>query len=74
MIPVSVWSSLGEEKEGQKEKSINIIHLHPPMFLCSSFDSKFVYQQRGLGPIEQNTILVLNPSNAKLLRSTGKNL
>ncbi|NXL14192.1 AMD monooxygenase, partial [Setophaga kirtlandii] len=42
--------------------------------LCFSFDSKFVYQQRGLGPIEQNTIIVLNPSNAKLLHSTGKSL
>ncbi|XP_050842765.1 peptidyl-glycine alpha-amidating monooxygenase isoform X8 [Serinus canaria] len=40
----------------------------------NSFDSKFIYQQRGLGPIEQNTIIVLNPSNAKLLHSTGKSL
>ncbi|XP_059729310.1 peptidyl-glycine alpha-amidating monooxygenase isoform X5 [Haemorhous mexicanus] len=40
----------------------------------NSFDSKFVYQQRGLGPIEQNTIIVLNPSTAKLLHSTGKSL
>lgn len=32
MIPASVWSSLGEEKkEGQKEKSVNMIHLHPPV-------------------------------------------
>uniref|UniRef100_A0A8C6IZN9 Uncharacterized protein n=1 Tax=Melopsittacus undulatus TaxID=13146 RepID=A0A8C6IZN9_MELUD len=40
----------------------------------NSFDNTFVYQQRGLGPIEQNTILVLHPSNAKLLHSLGKSL
>ncbi|XP_010212477.1 PREDICTED: peptidyl-glycine alpha-amidating monooxygenase-like, partial [Tinamus guttatus] len=39
-----------------------------------SFDSKFVYRQQGVGPIEQDTILVLNPSSAQLLHSTGKNL
>lgn len=43
-------------------------------FLTSSFDSKFVYQQRGLGPIEEDTILVIDPNNAAVLQSSGKNL
>ncbi|XP_051010373.1 peptidyl-glycine alpha-amidating monooxygenase isoform X10 [Acomys russatus] len=40
----------------------------------NSFDSKFVYQQRGLGPIEDDTILVIDPNNAAILQSSGKNL
>ncbi|KAB0394817.1 hypothetical protein E2I00_019334, partial [Balaenoptera physalus] len=39
-----------------------------------SFDSKFIYQQRGLGPIEEDTILVIDPNNAAVLQSSGKNL
>jgi len=34
----------------------------------------FVYQQRGLGPIEEDTILVIDPNNAAVLQSSGKNL
>ncbi|XP_051499609.1 peptidyl-glycine alpha-amidating monooxygenase isoform X1 [Apus apus] len=56
------------------ENNLVIFHRGDHVWDENSFDSKFVYQQRGLGPIEQNTILVLNPSNAKLLRSVGKNL
>ncbi|XP_065600290.1 peptidyl-glycine alpha-amidating monooxygenase isoform X3 [Cyrtonyx montezumae] len=56
------------------ENNLVIFHRGDHIWDENSFDSKFVYQQRGLGPIEQNTILVLNPSNAKQLRSTGKNL
>ncbi|XP_052556952.1 peptidyl-glycine alpha-amidating monooxygenase isoform X2 [Tympanuchus pallidicinctus] len=56
------------------ENNLVIFHRGDHVWDENSFDSKFVYQQRGLGPIEQNTILVLNPSNAKLLRSTGGNL
>ncbi|XP_069736521.1 peptidyl-glycine alpha-amidating monooxygenase isoform X6 [Phaenicophaeus curvirostris] len=56
------------------EKNLVIFHRGDHVWDENSFDSKFVYQQRGLGPIEQNTILVLNPSNAKLLHSMGKRL
>ncbi|XP_010005512.1 PREDICTED: peptidyl-glycine alpha-amidating monooxygenase isoform X4 [Chaetura pelagica] len=56
------------------ENNLVIFHRGDHVWDENSFDSKFVYQQRGLGPIEQNTILVLNPSNAKLLHSMGKNL
>ncbi|KAL2310267.1 hypothetical protein Nmel_006518, partial [Mimus melanotis] len=56
------------------ENNLVVFHRGDHVWDENSFDSKFVYQQRGLGPIEQNTIIVLNPSNAKLLHSTGKNL
>ncbi|KAK2490381.1 hypothetical protein MC885_016834, partial [Smutsia gigantea] len=39
-----------------------------------SFDSKFVYQQRGLRPIEDDTILVIDPNHAAVLQSSGINL
>ncbi|XP_063996740.1 peptidyl-glycine alpha-amidating monooxygenase isoform X1 [Pogoniulus pusillus] len=56
------------------ENNLVVFHRGDHVWDENSFDSKFVYQQRGLGPIEQSTILVLNSSNAKLLRSTGKSL
>ncbi|XP_009950139.1 PREDICTED: peptidyl-glycine alpha-amidating monooxygenase isoform X3 [Leptosomus discolor] len=56
------------------ENNLVIFHRGDHVWDENSFDSKFVYQQRGLGTIEQNTILVLNPSNAKLLHSMGKSL
>uniref|UniRef100_A0A8B9CVZ8 Peptidylglycine alpha-amidating monooxygenase n=1 Tax=Anser brachyrhynchus TaxID=132585 RepID=A0A8B9CVZ8_9AVES len=56
------------------ENNLVVFHRGDHVWDENSFDSKFVYQQRGLGPIEQNTILVLNPSTAKLLHSTGKSL
>ncbi|XP_075266984.1 peptidyl-glycine alpha-amidating monooxygenase isoform X6 [Opisthocomus hoazin] len=56
------------------ENNLVIFHRGDHVWDENSFDSKFVYQQRELGPIEQNTILVLNPSNTKLLHSMGKSL
>ncbi|XP_056369554.1 peptidyl-glycine alpha-amidating monooxygenase isoform X6 [Oenanthe melanoleuca] len=56
------------------ENNLVVFHRGDHVWDENSFDSKFIYQQRGLGPIEQNTIIVLNPSNAKLLHSTGKSL
>ncbi|XP_063820148.1 peptidyl-glycine alpha-amidating monooxygenase isoform X4 [Pseudophryne corroboree] len=40
----------------------------------NSFDRNFVYQQRGIGPIEDSTILVINPNSSAILQSTGRNL
>ncbi|NXT97621.1 AMD monooxygenase, partial [Buphagus erythrorhynchus] len=56
------------------ENNLVVFHRGNHVWDENSFDSKFVYQQRELGPIEQNTIIVLDPSNAKLLHSTGKSL
>ncbi|XP_068103571.1 peptidyl-glycine alpha-amidating monooxygenase isoform X2 [Hyperolius riggenbachi] len=40
----------------------------------NSFDSNFVYQERGIGPIEESTILVVNPNSSTILKSAGRNL
>ncbi|MEE6459897.1 hypothetical protein FKM82_000764 [Ascaphus truei] len=40
----------------------------------NSFDKNFVYQQRGIGPIEESTILVVSQNSSTVLKSTGKNL
>ncbi|XP_075788183.1 peptidyl-glycine alpha-amidating monooxygenase isoform X2 [Pelodiscus sinensis] len=56
------------------KNNLVIFHRGDHVWDENSFDSSFVYQQRGLGPIEQNTILVIDPSNAEVLDSTGKNL
>ncbi|XP_059949194.1 peptidyl-glycine alpha-amidating monooxygenase isoform X4 [Mesoplodon densirostris] len=51
-----------------------IFHRGDRVWDGNSFDSKFIYQQRGLGPIEEDTILVIDPNNAAVLQSSGKNL
>ncbi|XP_067425237.1 peptidyl-glycine alpha-amidating monooxygenase isoform X3 [Emydura macquarii macquarii] len=56
------------------KNNLVIFHRGDHVWDGNSFDSSFVYQQRGLGPIEQNTIFVIDPSNAEVLDSTGKNL
>lgn len=51
-----------------------IFHRGDHLWDENSFDRKFVYQQRGIGPIEESTILVVNPNSSAILQSTGKNL
>ncbi|XP_047410833.1 peptidyl-glycine alpha-amidating monooxygenase isoform X2 [Sciurus carolinensis] len=56
------------------ENNLVIFHRGDHVWDGNSFDSMFVYQQRGLGPIEEDTILVIDPNNAEVLHSSGKNL
>ncbi|XP_068836141.1 peptidyl-glycine alpha-amidating monooxygenase isoform X11 [Capricornis sumatraensis] len=56
------------------QNNLVIFHRGDHVWDANSFDSKFVYQQRGLGPIEEDTILVIDPNNAAVLQSSGKNL
>ncbi|XP_054445996.1 peptidyl-glycine alpha-amidating monooxygenase isoform X11 [Pteronotus mesoamericanus] len=56
------------------KNNLVIFHRGDHVWDGNSFDSKFVYQQRGLGPIEEDTILVIDPNNAAVLQSSGKNL
>ncbi|XP_006872377.1 PREDICTED: peptidyl-glycine alpha-amidating monooxygenase isoform X2 [Chrysochloris asiatica] len=55
------------------KNNLVIFHRGDHVWDGNSFDSKFVYQQRGLGPIEEDTILVIDPNNAAVLQSSGKN-
>ncbi|XP_028611522.1 peptidyl-glycine alpha-amidating monooxygenase isoform X8 [Grammomys surdaster] len=56
------------------KNNLVIFHRGDHVWDGNSFDSKFVYQQRGLGPIEEDTILVIDPNNAEVLQSSGKSL
>ncbi|XP_058132797.1 peptidyl-glycine alpha-amidating monooxygenase isoform X12 [Dasypus novemcinctus] len=56
------------------KNNLVIFHRGDHVWDGNSFDSKFVYQQRGLGPIEEDTILVVDPNNAAILQSSGKNM
>ncbi|KAM9329356.1 peptidyl-glycine alpha-amidating monooxygenase [Gastrophryne carolinensis] len=40
----------------------------------NSFDRNFVYQERGIGPIEESTIVVVNPNSSAIVQTTGKNM
>lgn len=56
------------------KNNLVIFHRGDHVWDGNSFDSKFVYQQRGLGPIEEDTILVIDPNNAEVIQSSGKSL
>ncbi|XP_025245108.1 peptidyl-glycine alpha-amidating monooxygenase isoform X11 [Theropithecus gelada] len=56
------------------KNNLVIFHRGDHIWDGNSFDSKFVYQHIGLGPIEEDTILVIDPNNAAVLQSSGKNL
>lgn len=54
------------------KNNLVIFHRGDHVWDGNSFDSKFVYQQIGLGPIEEDTIFVIDPNNAAVLQSSGK--
>uniref|UniRef100_A0A670YHC5 Peptidylglycine alpha-amidating monooxygenase n=1 Tax=Pseudonaja textilis TaxID=8673 RepID=A0A670YHC5_PSETE len=51
-----------------------IFHRGDHVWDANSFNSSYVYQQKGLGPIKENTILVVEASTSTILRSTGRNM
>ncbi|KAM6473184.1 peptidyl-glycine alpha-amidating monooxygenase isoform 4-T7 [Liasis olivaceus] len=51
-----------------------IFHRGNHVWDANSFNSSYVYQQKGLGPIKESTILVLEASSSAILHSTGKNM
>nr|XP_034956015.1 peptidyl-glycine alpha-amidating monooxygenase isoform X5 [Zootoca vivipara] len=51
-----------------------IFHRGDHVWDANSFDSGYIYQQKGLGPIKESTILVLDPNSSAVLHSTGRNL
>ncbi|XP_044302822.1 peptidyl-glycine alpha-amidating monooxygenase isoform X5 [Varanus komodoensis] len=51
-----------------------VFHRGDHIWDANSFDSSYIYQQKGLGPIKESAILVLDPSNSAILHSTGRNL
>ncbi|KAK6494539.1 peptidyl-glycine alpha-amidating monooxygenase B isoform X1 [Huso huso] len=51
-----------------------IFHRGDHKWGVNSFDNQRIYQQQGSGPIQQSTILVVNPVKGKVLGSSGRNL
>uniref|UniRef100_U3ERT9 Peptidyl-glycine alpha-amidating monooxygenase n=1 Tax=Micrurus fulvius TaxID=8637 RepID=U3ERT9_MICFL len=51
-----------------------IFHRGDHVWDANSFNSSYVYQQKGLGPIKENTILVVEASTSTILHSTGRNM
>ncbi|XP_041104940.1 peptidylglycine alpha-amidating monooxygenase-like isoform X3 [Polyodon spathula] len=51
-----------------------IFHRGDHKWGVNSFDNQRIYQQQGSGPIQQSTILVINPVKGKVLGSSGRNL
>ncbi|XP_039614846.1 peptidyl-glycine alpha-amidating monooxygenase isoform X6 [Polypterus senegalus] len=51
-----------------------IFHRGDHKWGANTFSNKHIYQQKHLGPIQQDTILLVDPVKGSLLHSTGKNL
>ncbi|XP_058023086.1 peptidyl-glycine alpha-amidating monooxygenase isoform X7 [Ahaetulla prasina] len=51
-----------------------IFHRGDHVWDANSFNGSYVYQQKGHGPIKENTILVVEASTSTILRSTGRNM
>ncbi|KAM3847240.1 peptidyl-glycine alpha-amidating monooxygenase isoform 5-T7 [Vipera latastei] len=51
-----------------------IFHRGDHVWDANSFNNSYVYQQKGLGPIKENTILVVEASTSTILRSRGRNM
>uniref|UniRef100_A0A3B1KK87 Peptidylglycine alpha-amidating monooxygenase n=1 Tax=Astyanax mexicanus TaxID=7994 RepID=A0A3B1KK87_ASTMX len=56
------------------DDNLVIFHRGDHRWEMNSFDNKAVYQQRSLGPIQQSTILVVDPSKGNVLKASGKNM
>ncbi|KAM7369456.1 hypothetical protein PAMP_013723 [Pampus punctatissimus] len=56
------------------DSNLVIFHRGDHQWGDDSFNSQARYQQRSLGPIQQSTILVVNPTNGNILKASGRNL
>nr|XP_020456708.1 peptidyl-glycine alpha-amidating monooxygenase isoform X1 [Monopterus albus] len=56
------------------ESNLVIFHRGDHHWGADSFNSQGRYQQRSLGPIQQSTILVVDPSKGKILKASGRNM
>ncbi|XP_064165525.1 peptidyl-glycine alpha-amidating monooxygenase isoform X3 [Anguilla rostrata] len=56
------------------DDNLVIFHRGDHRWGVSSFDSRFEYQQRSLGPIQQSTILLVDPAKGTVLKASGRNM
>ncbi|XP_073333624.1 peptidyl-glycine alpha-amidating monooxygenase B isoform X2 [Pagrus major] len=56
------------------DSNLVIFHRGDHRWGADSFNSKARYQQRSLGPIQQSTILVVDPDKGNILKASGRNM
>ncbi|XP_056146473.1 peptidylglycine alpha-amidating monooxygenase isoform X2 [Lampris incognitus] len=56
------------------DANLVIFHRGDHLWGSNSFDSQGRYQQRSLGPIQQSTILVVDPVKGHVLKASGRNM
>uniref|UniRef100_A0A3Q3G8K6 Peptidylglycine alpha-amidating monooxygenase n=1 Tax=Labrus bergylta TaxID=56723 RepID=A0A3Q3G8K6_9LABR len=56
------------------DSNLVIFHRGDHTWGANSFSSQAQYQQRSLGPIQQSTILVVDPSEGGILKASGRNM
>ncbi|KAK5607474.1 hypothetical protein CRENBAI_021222 [Crenichthys baileyi] len=56
------------------DSNLVIFHRGDHRWGTDSFNSQARYQQRSLGPIQQSTILVVDPANGRILKASGRNM
>ncbi|XP_073672185.1 peptidyl-glycine alpha-amidating monooxygenase B isoform X4 [Paramisgurnus dabryanus] len=56
------------------EQNLVIFHRGDHRWGMNSFNNNGVYQQRSLGPIQQSTIVLVDPVKGRVLRASGRNM
>ncbi|XP_044030771.1 peptidyl-glycine alpha-amidating monooxygenase isoform X3 [Siniperca chuatsi] len=56
------------------DSNLVIFHRGDHHWGADSFNSQARYQQRSLGPIQQSTILVVDPAEGNILKASGRNM
>ncbi|KAI3362550.1 hypothetical protein L3Q82_012256 [Scortum barcoo] len=56
------------------DSNLVIFHRGDHHWGADSFNSRARYQQRSLGPIQQSTILVVDPARGNILKASGRNM
>ncbi|XP_041815917.1 peptidyl-glycine alpha-amidating monooxygenase [Chelmon rostratus] len=56
------------------DSNLVIFHRGDHHWGADSFNSQAMYQQRSLGPIQQSTILVVDPARGNILKASGRNM
>ncbi|XP_008299984.1 peptidyl-glycine alpha-amidating monooxygenase isoform X2 [Stegastes partitus] len=56
------------------DSNLVIFHRGDHHWGADSFNSQARYQQRSLGPIQQSTILVVDPAKGNILKASGRNM
>ncbi|XP_023268406.1 peptidyl-glycine alpha-amidating monooxygenase isoform X3 [Seriola lalandi dorsalis] len=78
--PVSGWPQsslqLGQVSGLALDSDSNLVIFHrgDHHWGTNSFNNQARYQQRSLGPIQQSTILVVDPAKGNILKASGRNM